>query len=67
MAIKKVWLDESEDECTSCELCAEIAPDVFKVPDKMVVIPGADLGKNDTEIREAIESCPTQVIKIEED
>lgn len=67
MAIKKVWLDESEDECTSCDLCAETAPEVFEVPDKMVVLPGADLIENDSEIREAVDSCPTQVIKIEEE
>lgn len=67
MAIKKVWLDESEDECTSCDLCASIAPDVFEVPDKMEVIPGADLEANEDEIRDAADSCPTQVIRIDED
>jgi ferredoxin len=67
MTIKKVWLDESEDECTSCDLCASIAPDVFEVPDKMVVLPNADLVANETEILEAVDSCPTQVIKVEEE
>ena len=67
MTIKKVWLDESEDECTSCDLCATIAPEVFEVPDKMVVKQNAILSENDEEIKEAAESCPTQVIKIEED
>ncbi len=67
MTIKKVWLNESEDECTSCDLCASIAPDVFEVPDKMEVISGADLEANEDEIKEAVESCPTQVISIEED
>ena len=67
MTIKKVWLDESEDECTSCDLCASIAPDVFEVPDKMVVLPNADLVANEAEILEAVDSCPTQVIKVEEE
>jgi len=67
MAIKKVYLDESEDECISCDLCADTASEVFAVPDKMVVKPHADFVKNDAEIREAVDSCPTQVIKIEED
>jgi ferredoxin len=67
MSITKVWLDESEDECTSCELCADIAPDVFEVPDKMIVKPNADLDSNETDIREAVDNCPTQVIKIEEE
>lgn len=67
MTIKKVWLDESEDECTSCDLCASIAPDVFEVPDKMVVLPNADFDANEDEIKEAAESCPTEVIKFEEE
>lgn len=66
MAIKKVWLDESEDECISCDLCATTAPDVFEVPEKMIVKPDADFVANEEEIREAVEECPTQVIKIEE-
>lgn len=66
MAIKKVLLDESEDECTSCDLCASIAPDVFEVPDKMIVLPNVDFSAHEDEIRDAAESCPTQVIKIEE-
>jgi len=48
-------------------LCASIAPDVFEVPDKMEVKSGADLEANEDEIKEAVESCPTQVISIEED
>ncbi len=67
MAIKKVWLDESDDECISCDLCATTAPNVFEVPEKMVVKPYADFTANEKEIREAVEECPTQVIKIEED
>lgn len=66
MPIKRVWLDESKDVCTSCKLCATIAPDVFKVPGKMVVLPQADLVANADEIRKAVDTCPTQVIKIEE-
>ena len=66
MTIKRVWLDESEDECTSCDLCASIAPEVFEVPDKMEVLPDADLEANENEIKEAVDSCPTQVIAIEE-
>lgn len=67
MAITKVWLDESENECISCDLCAETAPGVFEVPDKMVVKSGADLVENDALIREAVESCPTSVIAVKEE
>jgi ferredoxin len=65
MAITKVWLDESNDECTSCNLCEEIAPEVFEVPDKMVVKEGVDFNKFEDEIKEAAESCPVEVIAYE--
>lgn len=65
MAIKKVWLDESEDECISCGNCEAICPAVFSVPDKMVVNEGVDLAANEADIREAIDACPTNVIKAE--
>ncbi|MDN5348792.1 MAG: ferredoxin [Bacteroidales bacterium] len=67
MAIIKVWLDESEDECTSCGLCEGIAPEVFEVPDKMIVKEGVNFSDYEDEIREAAESCATEVIKFEED
>ncbi len=65
MKITRVWLDESEDECTSCDLCASIAPDVFEVPDKMVVIEGVDFNEYIDDIIDAAESCPVEVIKYE--
>ena len=37
MAIRKVWLDESENECISCGACEAICSAVFEVPDKMIV------------------------------
>ncbi|MBU1369945.1 MAG: ferredoxin [Bacteroidetes bacterium] len=67
MAIKKVWLDESEDECTSCGLCEGIAPEVFEVPDKMIVKEDVNFSDYEDEIRDAAESCPTEVIKFEEE
>ncbi len=67
MAIKKVWLDESEDECISCGDCESICPEVFEVPDKMVVKEGVDYSKYEDEIKDAADSCPTQVIKFEEE
>ncbi|WP_347812558.1 ferredoxin [Treponema sp. J25] len=65
MAISKVWLDESNDECISCGNCEAICPEVFEVPDKMVVKGGVDFSKYEDKIREAVESCPTGVIKAE--
>jgi len=65
MAITKVWLDESEDECISCGNCSAICPEVFEVPDKMVVKPGVDFSAYEDTILEAVDSCPTNVIKTE--
>jgi len=63
MSVKKVWLDESEDECTSCGACEDICPEVFSVPEKMVVKSGVDFGDFEAEIKDAAESCPVEVIK----
>lgn len=64
MVITKVWLDESENECTMCGACEAIAPDVFEVPEKMIVVKGADLSLNE-EIEEAAECCPVATIAFE--
>jgi ferredoxin len=65
MAITKVWLDESEDECISCGSCENVAPEVFEVPDKMIVKEGVDFSKYEDEIKEAVDICPTDVIAYE--
>ena len=66
MAITKVWLDESENECTMCGACEAICPDVFEVPEKMIVVEGADFSL-DEEIEEAAEGCPVATIAFEVD
>ena len=66
MKITKVWLDESTDECTSCGLCESIAPNVFEVPDKMIVKENVDFDAFNVDIKDAADSCPVGVIKFEE-
>jgi ferredoxin len=34
MSIKKVWLDERENECISCGASESACPEVFEVPEK---------------------------------
>lgn len=66
MAITKVWLDESENECTMCGACEAVCDAVFEVPEKMVIKEGADLSLED-EIKEAADGCPVATIAIEYD
>lgn len=63
MAIKKVWIEEG---CTACGLCQDTCPEVFIVEDQARVIEGVHYGDFETEIKEAAETCPVEVIKYEE-
>ena len=65
MSIKKVWLDESENECISCGACESACPEVFEVPEKMVVKKDVDFNSFESQIKDAVDSCPTEVIKFE--
>jgi ferredoxin len=62
MAIKKVWIEEG---CTACGLCEEICPEVFKLEDEATVIEGVNYSNYEDKIKEAVESCPAEVIKYE--
>jgi ferredoxin len=65
MSIKRVWLDESKNDCISCGACESACPEVFEVPDTMIVKEGVDFSKYEAAILEAVDSCPTEVIKYE--
>ena len=65
MSIKRVWLDESDNECISCGLCETTCPEVFEVPDKMVVKPDVDFNLYEEDIINSAEGCPSEVIKYE--
>ena len=60
MAITKVWIEEG---CSSCGLCEEICPEVFKQEDQAIVIEGVNYSDYEAKIKEAAESCPVEVIK----
>lgn len=63
MAIKSVWLDESEDDCICCGGCEAICPEVFQVPVKMQVKRDVDYNLYEEGIKEAAQDCPTGAIK----
>jgi len=65
MAITKVWIEEG---CTACALCEDIAPEIFELGDReeAIVKPDVDFYAYEEEIKEAAESCPVEVIRIEE-
>lgn len=71
MAIKRVWIEEG---CISCNLCEDLCPEVFEVPAGSECRTTKHHQKHltgdpetDEKIREAAESCPVEVIRLEED
>ncbi len=65
MSIKRVWRDDTINTCVACKICQSFAPRVFRVFDKMIVMPGVNYSLYEEEILEAVKSCPTGIIKIE--
>jgi len=56
MSIKKVWRDDSVNTCVACKICQSFAPRVFKVFDKMIVVPNLDYNEYEDEIRELLKT-----------
>lgn len=53
--------------CIGCGLCQALAPEVFEVIDISHVKEGVDYKKYEHQIKEAVVSCPVQVIEYQED
>lgn len=62
----KVTVDEST--CTGCQVCADLAPEVFEMNDDMVSVVKVDTVPEGSEdmVREAAEQCPVTCIEIKE-
>jgi len=70
MAVRKIWIEEG---CISCNLCEDIAAEVFVVAagdtchtkkgHEKLLVGDSEL---DERIHEAADSCPVEVIQVEE-
>jgi len=60
----------NQEECIGCGSCSTVCPDVFDLNDENKAIikdTGSDQGESDNEcVKEAVDVCPVDVIKIEE-
>lgn len=63
MNIHKVWMEEG---CTSCGLCEATCPDVFGMEDIAYVIEGVNYADFSSDIEDAADSCPVEIIKFSE-
>ena len=58
------YVDQSE--CTGCELCAEICPEVFQMNEDGLSEVYNSEGASEEKIQDAVDSCPVQCIHWEE-
>lgn len=66
--ITKVWIDESQEQCVSCGACEAACDAIFHLDRKdHVSIIGQDFATWDTEIRDAVDVCPAEILKFSED
>jgi ferredoxin len=65
VAIKKVIVDKNV--CAASAVCEAICPEVFEVDEYSHVKEGVDLNQYEEQIKDAVESCPTQAISVEEE
>lgn len=61
---KKPYVDK--DECISCGLCVEMAPEVFRMDDDDLAEVFDAAGATEEKIQEAIDACPVSCIYWEE-
>jgi ferredoxin len=63
MTINKVWMEEG---CTSCGLCEATCPDVFRMEDIAYVNEDVNYADYASDIIDAADSCPVEIIKYSE-
>jgi ferredoxin len=70
MAVTKVWIETGD--CISCEACVSECDAVFEMGDDAAVVKAEAqnpefLAAHTEGIKAAIEACPSEAIKVEED
>lgn len=63
--MKEPYVDQ--DNCTSCNQCADNLPSVFAMDDEDLAYVQTPQGANEDEIQEEIEQCPGECIHWKED
>lgn len=54
--------------CTGDEICVQLCPDVFEMQDDKAVVIMDDIPEDlQDSVREAVDSCPSEAITIEEE
>lgn len=56
----------NEDECTGCGVCEQLCPDVFQIQEDEKAHVLIQDGCNGCDCQEAVDSCPTEAIVMEE-
>ncbi len=51
-----------ENECTGCELCVDMLPEVFRMNNKGVSEARNDSGAKESDIQNVIDNCPAECI-----
>lgn len=54
------------DECTGCELCVDICPEVFEMQDDVAIAKVSEVPSDlEDSVQEAADSCPVEAIELE--
>ncbi|MEW6356805.1 MAG: ferredoxin [Planctomycetota bacterium] len=62
----KVEVDQ--ETCTGCGLCADTCPDVFELGDETATVKVDEVPEGiEEDVRQAVEDCPVEAIKIVEE
>ncbi len=55
------------DNCTGCGLCTDIAAEVFEMEGDVATVIGDEVpAGSEDDVQEAMESCPSEAISIDE-